>query len=170
MSDINSVTLIGRLTKDPEIQQTQSGSMIARLSIANNETWTQNGQKQEKVSFFDCSMWGKLAEVVKQYCKKGMQVAISGKLQQQKWQNNNGQTRSKIEIVANSVQFLGGANNNGNNQDNYNNNGNYQQGNNYNSGGQQQAENYGRNNQQNNYVNNNLQDDFQPNFGDDIPF
>ena len=108
MSDLNRVFIIGRLTRDPEMRHTQTGTACANFSVANNKTWTQNGEKKEQVSFFNCIAWGKLGELICQYQKKGSQVAVEGRLQQRSWDDQNGNKRSSVEIVAENVQFLGG--------------------------------------------------------------
>lgn len=104
-SDLNRLTIIGRLTRDPELKHIQSGSAVASFSIANNKTYTANGEKKTEVSYFDVVIWGKMAEVVSEYLAKGSQVAIEGRLQQRRWEQD-GNKRSKVEIVADNVQFL----------------------------------------------------------------
>lgn len=105
--DINSLTIIGRLTKDPESGFTQTQKQYTKFSIANNQ-----GKKgdQDAVSFFDCVAWAKTAELCQQYIKKGSQVCIIGRLSQSRFTDKNGQNRSKVEIICNNVQFLGGKN------------------------------------------------------------
>lgn len=108
--DINKVILIGRLTRDPEIRTLPNGTGIAKFSLAVNRRYTANNEAKEEVSFFDCVVWGKMAEVVRQYCQKGKQVAVDGRLRQNRWQDNQtGQSRSKVEIVVDSFQLLGRA-------------------------------------------------------------
>jgi single-strand DNA-binding protein len=103
MRDLNQVNIIGRLTSDIEITYTTSGTPCAKFSIANNRD---NGEKK-KVNFINVETWGKIAEVCNQYLKKGSQVAISGEYDQQRWQDKtSGQTKSKVIINANQVQFL----------------------------------------------------------------
>jgi len=114
-SDINKVILIGRLTKDPELRAIQSGATLASFSVANNRTYAQNGEKKEYTSFFNCIAWGKLGEVIVQYCKKGQRIALEGRLQQKTWEDQNGQKRYAVEIVVENFQFLttrGGAESN----------------------------------------------------------
>jgi len=82
MSDLNRGILVGRLTRDPELKHTQAGMAVTSFTIANSRTYTQGGEKKEQVSYFDCIAWTKLAELISQYCKKGTQVAIEGRLQQ----------------------------------------------------------------------------------------
>ncbi len=105
-SDLNRVMLIGRLTKDPELRYTQNGTAIASFSVANNKTYSTNGEKKEEVSFFNVVAWGKHGEMIVQYCKKGQRVAIEGRLQQRSWENQEGKKQYSIEIVADNTQFL----------------------------------------------------------------
>lgn len=107
-NDLNRVTLIGRLTRDPEIK-TLSNTSVCNFSIANNRVYTANGEKREETHFFDCEVWGKLAEVLKQYATKGKQIAIEGSLQQQVWDAPDGKKNSKIKIRVENFQLLGGA-------------------------------------------------------------
>lgn len=105
--DLNRVTLIGRLVKDPELKYLQSGTAIANFTIASNRIYnTGNGERKEEVSYFDCLAWGKQGEVIVEYCKKGKRVAVEGRLQQNRWEDPDGKKRSKVEIVTENVQFL----------------------------------------------------------------
>ncbi len=105
-SDLNRVILIGRLTRDPELKYLQSGTAVARFSIANNRKYSTAGEKKEQVSFFDCIAWSKLAEMLTEYCKKGQRIGIEGRLQQRSWDDQEGKKRSSVEIVVENVQFL----------------------------------------------------------------
>lgn len=105
--DLNRVTLIGRLVRDPELRYTQGGAAIGNFSIANNRSYTTNsGEKREEVSYFDCVAWGKLGEIIVEHCKKGRRIAVEGRLQQRRWEDQNQNKRSKIEIVVDNFQFL----------------------------------------------------------------
>jgi len=106
MSDLNKVILIGRLVRDPEIKQTQSGTAVANFSLACNKSYVQGTEKKEMVSFFSCVAWTKLGELIAQYCKKGHRLGIEGRLQQRSWETQNGEKRSTVEIVVDNVQFL----------------------------------------------------------------
>lgn len=107
---INKVILIGNLGQNPEVRHTPSGQAICTLSIATNESWTdKNGQKQEKTEWHRVVVFGKLAELCGQYLQKGRQAYIEGKLQTRTWQDKENQTRYTTEVVAQTVQFLGGA-------------------------------------------------------------
>lgn len=106
MSDINSVTVVGRLTRDAELKYTNSGTAITNMSIAVNRRVKSGDQWKDEASFFDVVLWGKLGEKLSQYLLKGKQIAISGELEQKRWEKD-GQKRSKVEIKATSIQLLG---------------------------------------------------------------
>jgi single-strand DNA-binding protein len=104
--DINTITIVGRLTRDVELSYTSNtNTPVCKFSIANN-----NGKKDtdESVSYFDIVAWNKTAEICSQYLKKGSQVVINGRISQSRFTDKNGQNRSKVEIIASSVQFVGG--------------------------------------------------------------
>jgi single-strand DNA-binding protein len=106
---INKVILIGNLGKDPEVRHSPTGQAVCNLSIATSESWTdKNGQKQEKTEWHRVVVFSKLAELCGQYLSKGRQAYIEGKLQTRSWQDKDGQTRYTTEVVAQSIQFLGG--------------------------------------------------------------
>lgn len=100
-TDLNQVFLIGRLTRDPEIKYTSS-TQICRFNIANN-VYSKQG---DRTSFIDCVAFGKTAEIIEKYTAKGKQIAITGKLQQNTWETQDGQKRSKIEVIVENVQLL----------------------------------------------------------------
>ena len=100
--DVNRVSLIGRLTRDPEMSYTKTNTAVAKFAIANN------GMKQDDVSFFNITVWDKLATVCSQYIKKGSQVYISGSLKQDRYTDKEGNNKYSISITAYEVQFLGG--------------------------------------------------------------
>ena len=106
MTDINNVTLVGRLTKDADIRYTTGGTAVLNFSIAVNESRKSGEQWVEEVSFFDVTLFGKMGESIHKYMVKGKQVAVSGRLQQQRWQKD-GQNYSKVAVVANYVQLFG---------------------------------------------------------------
>lgn len=110
MTDINTVILIGRLTRDITGQDygyTQGGTARLNLSIAVNRSENRGGQWTDKASFFDITVWGKTAENIKPYLSKGKRIAVGGYLEQQRWEKN-GNRFSKVCIIANSIQLLGG--------------------------------------------------------------
>lgn len=108
---MNLVIVKGNLTRDPEMRYTPKGAAITNISIAVNEVWTDDqGEKHEKVHFFDVDVWGKRAEVVAQYFYKGKPILITGKLKQETWDDKEtGKPRSKIKIVMDSFDFCGDA-------------------------------------------------------------
>ena len=105
-TDINRVVLVGRLTRDPELRQTGGGTSYCRFGIANNRNYTQNGERKEEVSFFNCVAWGRQAEVINQYCRKGKQVAIEGRLKSNSWEDKEGKKQSGVYVVVESLQML----------------------------------------------------------------
>ena len=105
-SDLNRVFLIGRLVRDPELRYTANGTAVASFSVANNKSYTSNNEKKERASFFNCVAWGKLGELIVQYCKKGHRIGIEGRLQQRSWDDQNGAKRSTVEIITDNIQFL----------------------------------------------------------------
>lgn len=109
MASVNKVILIGNLGRDPEVRYAPSGDAIANVTLATTETWKdKNGEKQEKTEWHRVSFFGKTAEVVGQYLKKGSQVYVEGRIQTRKWTDKEGQERYTTEIVADKMQMLGG--------------------------------------------------------------
>ncbi len=104
--DINQVTIIGRLTRDPELRYGKTGVAFCNFSIAVGRKSTREGSEDE-VSYFDVVTIGKTAEIANQYLKKGKQLGVQGYLQQRRWEDQNGQKKYKVEIFAERVQFLG---------------------------------------------------------------
>ncbi|GMO58218.1 MAG: hypothetical protein Ta2A_03610 [Treponemataceae bacterium] len=107
MADVNHVLLIGRLTRDAELKYTTTGYPISNFSLAVNRRRKEGEQWVEEASFFDINLFGKSAEALKQYLIKGKQIAVEGELRQDRWEQD-GQSRSKVVVVANNVQLLGG--------------------------------------------------------------
>ena len=104
--NLNKVILIGRLTADPQLRTTTSGQPVTSFSVATNRFWTdKGGQKQESTEFHNIVVWGRQAEVVNQFLKKGSLAMIEGRLQTRTWQGNDGQNRKTTEIIAERVQF-----------------------------------------------------------------
>lgn len=122
MADLNSVNIIGRLTRDAELKYTPGGMAIANFSIAVNRRRKNGDQWVDEVSFFDVNVFGKTAESLKQYLLKGKQVGICGELRQDRWEKD-GQNHSRVYIVANDLQLLGG-NGNSSGASNYGSSGN----------------------------------------------
>lgn len=105
----NKVTLMGNLTRDPELRTTPNGQSVASFSLAVNRTWRNaNGEQQEAVDYIDCNAWGKAGEIITQYMQKGRPLLVSGRLQQRSWEQD-GQKRSKVEVVVEDFNFVGGA-------------------------------------------------------------
>lgn len=106
MVDINRVVLIGRLTRDAELKYTSSGQAVCKFSIAVNRRRRNGDQWEDEANFFDIILWGKTGENLHQYLIKGKTVAVDGELRQDRWQQD-GQSRSKVDVMANVVQLLG---------------------------------------------------------------
>ena len=109
MADINHVVLVGRLTRDAELKYTSSGQAVCKFSLAINRRRKVGEQWEDEVNYFDVVLWGRQGEALNQYLQKGKLVGISGELRQDRWQQQDGQNRSKIEIIANNIQLLGGS-------------------------------------------------------------
>lgn len=104
----NKVILMGNLTRDPETRSTPNGQSVTNFGLAVNRTWRdQNGNTQENVSFIDCVAWGKTGEIIAQYVQKGRPILVSGRLDQRSW-DQDGQKRSKVEVVVEDFNFVGG--------------------------------------------------------------
>ena len=109
MNDVNRSILIGNLVRDAEVSYLQTGSAIAKFSIAVNRSKKQGDQWVDEASFFDIVLYGKLAESLKQYLTKGKKVGIDGYLKQDRWKDkNDGSNRSKVYVVAEAIELLGG--------------------------------------------------------------
>ncbi len=111
-SDINSVIIVGRLTRDVELKYMNNGNAVASMSIAVNRSKKEGDQWVSEAHFFDVSYFGKGAEAVKPYLTKGKQIAVQGSLRQNRWEKD-GQKQSRVVIVADSVELLGGNGGNG---------------------------------------------------------
>ncbi len=110
MAGVNKVIIVGRLGADPETKQVGNGGTVARLSVATSENWVdKEGQKQERTEWHRIVVWGKLAEICGRHLAKGRQVYVEGRLQTRSWEDN-GTKKYSTEVVANTVQFLGGPN------------------------------------------------------------
>ena len=109
MASYNKVMLIGNLTRDPEIKYTPKGTAIADIGLAVNRTYTTDGgEKREEVTFIDVTLWGRVAEIVGEYCKKGRPLFVEGRLQLDTWDDKaTGQKRSKLKVVGENIQLLG---------------------------------------------------------------
>jgi single-strand DNA-binding protein len=110
MANINRVVLVGNLTRDPELRHTPSGTPVCKLRIAVNSRQKDaaTGQWGDKPNYFDVTVWGNQAESSAQYLSKGRPVAIDGRLDWREWEAQDGSKRQAVEIIADTVQFLGG--------------------------------------------------------------
>jgi single-strand DNA-binding protein len=107
MVDINHVVLVGRLTREAELKYTAGGQAVCKFSVAVNRRKKSGDQWEDEANFFDIVVWGRQGESLHPYLVKGKMVAVDGELRQDRWQQD-GQNRSKVEIVANFLQLLGG--------------------------------------------------------------
>ena len=109
MANINRVVLVGNLTKDPELRHTPSGTALCKLRLAVNTRQKDNttGEWGDKPNYFDITVWGNQAESCAQFLAKGRPVAVDGRLDWREWDAQDGTKRQAVEIIADSVQFLG---------------------------------------------------------------
>ena len=112
MASFNKVILVGNLTRDPELRYTPKGMAIAKIGLAVNRNWTsESGEKKEEVTFVDVDAFGRQAETLAQYMKKGSPILVEGRLRLDQWDDKQtGQKRSKLGVVVEGFQFLGGGN------------------------------------------------------------
>lgn len=105
MSATNQVTVVGNLTRDPELSFTASGMALAKISVAHNHRWfnKKTNDWDEKVSYFNGVIWGALAENVAESLTKGLRVVVTGRLDLQQWESKDGDKRSKVEIVVDTI-------------------------------------------------------------------
>ena len=108
MVSINRVVLVGNLTKDPELRHTPSGTAVCNLRLAvNTRRKDETGQWVDKPNYFDITVWGNQGERCAQYLSKGRPVAVDGRLEWREWETPEGNKRQAVDVVADSVQFLG---------------------------------------------------------------
>jgi len=119
-SDLNNINIIGRLTKDAELKFTKSGFQITTMSLASNRSVKNGDQWEDQASFFDLKLLGKRGESLINYLQKGTQLAVTGQLVQERWEQE-GQKRSKVIIQIDNIQLLGGNKSEGNNKPQQNN-------------------------------------------------
>lgn len=110
MANFNKVILLGNVTRDPEVKYTPKGTAIAQVGMAINRTWTdESGQKKEETTFVDVEFFGRVAEIAGQYVKKGNPLFIEGRLKLDTWDDKqSGQKRSKMKVVCENMQLMGG--------------------------------------------------------------
>jgi single-strand DNA-binding protein len=106
--NINSVVLVGNLTRDPELRHTPSGTAVTTLRIAVNDRVKRGEEWQDAAYYFDVTVWGRTAENCAQYLAKGRPVGVQGKLTWREWDAQDGTKRQAVEVVADNVQFLSG--------------------------------------------------------------
>ena len=106
MANLNKVLLIGRLTRDPEFKYIPSGAAVAEFGLAVNRTYVVQGERREDTCFVDITVWGRQAEITRDYLSKGRQVFVDGHLVFDQWQTKEGQKRSRLRVTADNVQFL----------------------------------------------------------------
>lgn len=107
MANFNKVILAGNLTRDPQMSALPSGTPVAEFGMAINRTWrTPDGQSREEVCFVDCSCFGRQAETLTKYMKKGNPLLVEGRLKYEAWESKDGQKRSRLRVVVDHFQFL----------------------------------------------------------------
>jgi single-strand DNA-binding protein len=106
MRDMNHVTLTGRMTADPEFKYIPSGKALAKFALANNRGTDRDGHPYPAF-FFDCEVWGKGAEIIREHSYKGKQILVEGRLIQKKWKTDDGKTRDRITVAVDSFMFMG---------------------------------------------------------------
>ena len=105
MNNLNSILVEGNLTRDPNLAETPKGTPVCNFSVASNRFYKQDQELQKEVSFFDVEAWSRLAETCGEYLHKGRGVRIVGRLKQERWQDKDGNPRSRVKIVAEHVEF-----------------------------------------------------------------
>lgn len=108
MPNLNKVFLIGRLTRDPELRYTQAGTAYALFGLATDREWGKGEERKKEVLFVDLVAWGKQAQLIQQYLAKGREVFVEGRLKLDSWETEGGEKRSKISVVVEAFQFVGG--------------------------------------------------------------
>jgi single-strand DNA-binding protein len=108
MNSVNTCTLLGHLTRDPELRYTPSGTAVCQMGLALNRRWRdQAGEAQQETTFVEVTAWAKQAEVAAEYLRKGRPVVVEGRLQQDTWETEAGERRSRLKVVAQRITFLG---------------------------------------------------------------
>ena len=110
MANLNRVILAGNLTRDPQLSYTPSNTPVCKFGMAINRQWTDrgSGEKREETCFVDLTAFGRTAETINQYLRKGRGILVEGRLHFSQWTNPEGQKRSKLEVIVDQFQFLGG--------------------------------------------------------------
>ena len=113
MASFNKVILVGNLTRDPELRVTGTGLSICKIGLAVNRSYTsKEGESKDETTFVDVDAFGKQAEILGKYMQKGRPLMVEGRLKLDQWESNDGQKRSKLGVVLESFQFLGGRDDN----------------------------------------------------------
>ena len=107
MANVNKVFLLGRLTRDPELRYTPSGTAVAEFGLAVNRKTGKGDDARDEPLFVDVVAWAKTAEVIEQYCRKGASLHVEGRLQMDQWDGKDGKKHTRIKVVAEQVQFIG---------------------------------------------------------------
>lgn len=105
-ADLNRVTLVGRLTRDPELRVTAGGTSVASLRLAVTSRVNRGGEWQDVPNYFDVTVFGRRAETVETYCGKGTRIGIDGRLSWREWEAKDGSRRQAVEVIADSAYFL----------------------------------------------------------------
>jgi single-strand DNA-binding protein len=109
VANLNKVLLMGNLTRDPEVRYTPSGSAVCEFGLAINRRYTtRDNEQREETCFVDVAMWGRRGQVISEYFRKGSPIFIEGRLHYRQWEDQNGRRQSKLSVVADNFEFLGG--------------------------------------------------------------
>lgn len=108
---MNKIIVIGNLGRDPELRYTPNGQTVANFSVASNRRYTANGEQKEETQWFNCAVWGRLAEVANQYLTRGQQVYVEGRLRVRTYTAQSGEERLSLDINVTEFQMLGGGRN-----------------------------------------------------------
>ena len=107
MANLNRVFLMGNLTRDPELRYLPSNTPVVKIGVAVNRRWrNQQGEQQEETTFVDCESFGRQAEVINQYLRKGRPIFVEGRLRLDQWQDKEGNNRSRMKVVIENFQFV----------------------------------------------------------------
>ena len=105
--DLNRITILGRLTRDPEVRTTTGGRSVTSMAVATGRVWTdQSGTKQERTEFHNCVLWGKIGEIAGQYLSKGRRVYVEGRVETRSWDAQDGTKRYRTEIIVDNLIML----------------------------------------------------------------
>jgi single-strand DNA-binding protein len=108
MASYNRVILVGNLTRDPELRYIPSGTAVSEIGLAVNDRVKKDGQWVDETTFVDVTLWARTAEIANEYLKKGSNILVEGRLRLESWEGKDGQKRSKLKVVCDRMQMLGG--------------------------------------------------------------